>query len=376
MSDQATLAPTLFELLARTWSTEAAIQSLIFNQRQTAVGFALDTGILTIAHVSDEDPAEQRIHVSAEDGRSTIRPRAKLPKPLISIEVAKNGPILLGRLGETGFIAGGLDAPLYRISLAGDKTKLNLETDGPMVAIDDYPGDGRLACADKSGVTLFDSENRTTGLRLGGFDTISGIRFSSDGGCLAISHRTGLSIRSLDGNDKASRDVVFDGRPNAIHWSPDGSWIAVPLTDGGFQLISVQDGRTRALTDYPAPVESIAWNGKANALLTSGAFRMAAWSMDNPPIEDASTGALETGKTGFVTISSVASHPQSNLVAGGYDNGFVSIMQIGGSDELVLNSEDHGAVTSLEWSRDGKHIACGTDKGLAALISTPRQMFK
>ena len=98
--------------------------------------------------------------------------------------------------------------------------------------------------------------------------------------------------------------------------------------------------------------------------------------MDKAPLNDPSSGVLETGRAGLVPVSAVASHPTKNLVAAGYDNGFITIAQIGGRDEMILNNEDRGAINQLAWSRDGKCIAASTDKGHAALISLPPQMFK
>lgn len=376
MSDQGTIAPTLFELLAREWNIGVAIQSLCFNAGQTAVGYALDNGSLVIAHVSDDDPAEQRIHVSAENGRQTIKPRTKSPKPLVMVEVENSGPIMLGAIGDTDFLAGSTHGTLYRVSPNGDKTIVNPGLDDAVSAFCNSEVGKQFACAGGSTVTVFDDADMTVQFRVDAEAAVAAIGFSPDGTMLAAAHENGVTVWTRDGDGQKVADFAFSGRPGNICWKPDGNWIATPLADGGFQLISLRDGRTKALTGYPSPVNAISWNEKANALVTSGAFRVTAWSMNQPPITDPSTGALQTGKTGFVPIGAVSSHPDRNLVVAGYDNGLISIMQIAGPDEMVLNSEDHGAVIELVWSRDARHIACGTDKGLATLISIPPQMFK
>lgn len=376
MSDQVKPAPTLFELLAREWNIGVAIQSVCFNAQQTAVAFALDNGSVMIADVRDDDPAANRIHVSAEHGRQTIRPRAKSPKPLVLVDVETSGPIQIGSFGDMDFVAGGTDGSLVGITPNGDKTSVD---PGLGTAISAFCNctDGKLfACASGSGVTIFDSADMNARFRVDAGAPITAIGFSPDGHSLAATHETGISVWTLDDDGTKTADIAFSGRPMGVHWNPDGKWIATPLTDGGFQLIALDDGRSNSLTDYPSPVTSIVWNETAHALVTSGAFRVTAWSMKEPPIADNATGALQTGKTGFVPISAVSSHPDRNLIVAGYANGFISIMQIGGPDEMVLNSDDHGAVIDLVWSRDARHIACGTDKGLATLISIPPQMFK
>ena len=90
MSQQDTISPTLFDLLAREWTLGAGVSSMLFNASQTAVAFALDDGTVAIAAIDDEDPPKSRIHVSAEDGRPTIRPRSKAPAPL---KVVLNGAV-------------------------------------------------------------------------------------------------------------------------------------------------------------------------------------------------------------------------------------------------------------------------------------------
>ncbi|MEM7635962.1 MAG: hypothetical protein AAF299_15460, partial [Pseudomonadota bacterium] len=83
-----------------------------------------------------------------------------------------------------------------------------------------------------------------------------------------------------------------------------------------------------------------------------------------------------SGTAGLVPVSAVTSHPERNLVAAGYKNGFVVVMQLGVRDELVLNSEDRGAITNLAWTRDGRHLAVATGNDVAAIISIPEQLFK
>ena len=74
MNQQSPTSPTLFGLLAREWTTGSPISSMCFNADQSAVGFALENGSIAVAPVEDEDPPGRRIHVSAENGRSTIQP--------------------------------------------------------------------------------------------------------------------------------------------------------------------------------------------------------------------------------------------------------------------------------------------------------------
>ena len=303
MNQQNTVAPTLFTLLAREWNTGAAIRSMLFNASQTAVAYALDNGSVAIAEVSDEDPPEQRIHISAENGRSTIRPRSKEPKPLKMVEVTDGDQLLLGAIGAADFIACGPAGQAFRISPDGEIGLAAQEIRGPIVALDQCRKSGQFACVSGTQVSVFDDDAATPVRRLDHGEPITSIEFSPDGQSIAIAHDYGLTIWSPGADGGKTEEVAFPGRPSAAYWSPDGQWIASPLADGGFQLSCPRDARTRALTDYPTPVRSVAWNAPANALITAGAFRVAVWAMDKPPIDDPSSGVLETGRAGLVPVS-------------------------------------------------------------------------
>lgn len=375
MTHQDTISPTLFDLIAREWSTGADIGSMAFNANQTALALALDDGTLAIAEAADEDPPQTRIHMSAEDGRATIRPRSSAPKPLTVVDIGENG-VLLGTIGDTDFLAGGGAAPLFRISPSGEKEQVAAKLNGPVDALDHCPRTGRVAFACGTRITIFDHDMTAPEFGLEHGEPISDIGFSPDGRSIAVTHDYGLTIWSLDSPHENAADIAFSGRPATVSWSPDSEWIATPLADGGLQLTRASDAATGALTGYPAPADSVAWNRKAGALATSGAFRVAAWSLDDPPLEDPSAGAVETGTAGLVPVSAVSSHPDRDLLVAGYMNGVIAIMQVGVRDELVLNGEDLGAVTDLVWSRDGKQIAAVTDRRRAAIITLPPQMFK
>ncbi len=376
MNQQSATSPTLFALLAREWVTGSPVNSMRFNADQSAVGFLLENGRLAIARVEDDDPPGRRIHVSAENGRSTIQPRASSVRPLDMTDVKTDGDMWLGTIGERDFVTSQADGSPLRVSPDASCSTCELGLTGPIIATDHCASNETLACVSGSQVSFVGAENNTLIHRIDQGETIAAAQFSPDGRSLAVAHDFGITIWPSTPGEVAANDLAFPGRPNAVFWSPDGQWIAAPLSDGGFQLCSLSDGQTTAVIDYPSPVRSICWNQNTNSLVTSGAFRIAVWSMDEAPMKDPSAGVLETGKAGLVPVSAVASHPTKNLVAAGYDNGFITIAQIGGRDEMILNNEDHGPINQLTWSRDGKCIAAASEQGHAALISLPPQMFK
>lgn len=376
MNQNAASPPTLFKLLARDWETGSAVRSLLFNAEQTAIAFCLDDGTLALADAHDEDPPQHRIHISADDGRSTIRPRTKGVAPLRRTASLGDERMRLGTIGESDFLVVAANGHLVRVSPDGADRAIEFELPGPVTAFDHCPQTRDFACACDDEILVIHDDAPDARRRLGKARGLTDLRFSMDGRSLAVADDAGLTVYDLGPEQQAPTKVPFPGRPGAISWSPDGRWIATQLSTGGFQLSCPGDGRTRALGDYPAPVGSIAWNRSANALITSGAFRVTAWSMDTPPFDDTATGALQTGRAGLVPVTAISSHPSRGLVAAGYESGTLTIVQVGEPDELILNSENHGAITNLSWSRDGRQIAVGTADGTAAMLTLPPQMFK
>jgi hypothetical protein len=98
--------------------------------------------------------------------------------------------------------------------------------------------------------------------------------------------------------------------------------------------------------------------------------------MARPPLGGDTEGALQTGRPGLVVVDTVAAHPRRDLLAVGYANGMVNLVQIGRRDELVVLADGGGAVTALAWSDDGEQLAIGAADGSAALVGFPPQMFK
>ncbi|HEU0223791.1 MAG TPA: High-affnity carbon uptake protein Hat/HatR [Paracoccaceae bacterium] len=372
--EHATLAPpTLFDLLARTWQRPAAIGSAIFNADQTAVAFACADGSLAIAPVADAEPPTRRIRRDLETGRTTIRPRSKPVLPATLVGAFAEGPPIMAPYGQSGFLAGGADGRLHQVTARGQVVRLAASR-GPIVAIDRHAATRRVAVAAGAEIVIY-AEDLGDTLRLAAPALASGVAFSPDGSEVAAAHLQGLSIWKANGASGGRRDLPFAGHPAAISWSPDGNWIACSLAAGGFQLVRLADGANGAVSGYPAPVRALGWSRAAGALVTSGAFRVTAWSMECPPLGGDMAGALVTGRAGLVPLETVAAHPLRNLVAAGYANGLLNIAQIGGRDELLIRP-DGGAVTALAWSKDGSHLAFGAADGTAALIGFPPQIFK
>ncbi|MER9236124.1 WD40 repeat domain-containing protein [Mesorhizobium sp. M0622] len=366
---------TLFDLLARSWRRPSAIADLRFSADGSTVAFACVDGTVAIAAVADQEPPESRIRVSGDLGQTTIRPREKLPLPLIATAALGDGDVPLANYLRSGFLVGTAAGEAVHLTADGNLMETLVKIDGPVVAVDHSPRTAMTAVSNGQDVFLSRGQGDAVRLRHGATPSTDALAFSSGGRRLAYGLDGGLSIWMIEGDATPIRDIPFSARPISIRWSGDGTWLASGLETGGFALVSVNDGRAEIVAGFPSPVRTVCWSPTANALFASGAFRIAGWSMAAPPVGGKTSGALETGRAGLVLVEAVAAHPEKKLIAAGYANGRITIAQIGARDELLVRPLG-GSVTALAWSGDGRHLAVGAVDGTAAIVTFPAQMFK
>lgn len=374
MNQQSMRNLTLFDLLARSWDLPSSSEAVRFSADGNVAAFACADGTIAIARLADAEPPEKRIRVSADLGQATIRPRERAPAPLIVTESLCAGAPPVVRFGQSAFLVGG-DGGVRRVTAAGDVESAVPELDGPIVALDHADSAGITAASNGSDIVLSDGHGRSERLATPDGVDLAALAFSPSGGQLAVCGRSKLSIWTVEGGPSPACMFDLPGRPLQPRWSADGGWLACPLEPGGFTLIDVAGGRIGTIKDFPARTRTVSWSVPANALVASGAFRIAGWSMDEPPLVDAGSGALVTGRAGLVIVEAVAAHPGRPLVAAGYASGQIVVAQIGAHDELLIKPAG-GAVTVLNWSVDGRHLAAGTADGKASLITFPAQLFK
>lgn len=370
---------SLFGLLGRSWELEAAVVDVVFDNSQGAVAFPLADGSVAIARIKDAEAAAKRIRISAEDGRSSILPRSKPLPPIARLAVQDNTPAAITAYGKHGFVLGDASGALFSVTPGGERTPFaGSALDGPIARIDHATETGRVAATTGGNQVALISPGDTEPLMLDHDSVACALRFSPNGDTLAIASETALTLWAIgDGATKTS-DIPINGKPIAMAWNPDQSRLAIGFESGGVGVFRPGDDHLIALPDYPSPVGALAWSPTGDILATSGAFRIIAWPMDDIKMNGASPApaSLETGKPSLVVVGAIAAHPARPLVAAGYENGMVIITELGKRDELIIKTEGQGAISGIAWSRNGDYLALGSDRGLAAIVELPAQLFK
>ena len=373
MNQQAMQNP--FDLLARSWRRPAAVADVCFSADGSTVAFTSVDGTVALAPVADREPPEARIRVSGDLGQTTIRPRQKPPVPLIATSALGDGDMPITSYLRSGFLVGRTTGQAVHLAADGEVRETPINIEGPIVAIDHNAGTDTTALSNGHDVFLSRAHADVVKLPGAASSSTNAIAFSPDGKQLAFDSGDGVSIWTVDGDPVPIRDFSTPAGSTSLRWSGDGSWLACGLETGGFVLVSLMDGRSGTVGGFPSPVRTVCWSQPQNAVVASGAFRIAGWSMAAPPLHDPTSGALVTGRSGLIPVETVTAHPQRKIIAAGYANGRITVAQIGSRDELVVKPCG-SAITALTWSGDGQHLAAGMVDGTAAIITFPALLLK
>ncbi len=360
----------MFELLARRWAAPASAVGLTFNASQSHVAAPLADGSIALVDCADAEPPESRIAVDAS-GRRTISPRRSEPRPATILAAYGPGPaeVVCGP-DDGGFLIAWRDASLWRLDGAGTVLPVAPPGPAPLVALDRRGATTMIVTSDEASLRPDDGPaNRArapTSVRVASL--------SPDGGTVAFGSAQGIEFAQAAAPGEIVRRCPTPGPVDRIVWRDDGDYIAAACGAAGLALVDLRDGRIGRVDGFPAPLRSIAFSGPSNALVASGAYRIAAWDLERPPFDGDRSGALETGRTGMVAVVEVAAHPKRRLVAAAYANGQVVIAEPGRRDEMILKAS--GATpAALAWSADGRMLAIAA-RDAVALATLPDALFK
>lgn len=367
----------LFDLLARSWDLGAEVRDVRFNIIGSSVAVTLVDGTLAFLQVKDAEDPEMRMRTELETGRMTIRPRADpLPVP-----VRTDGPLADPALGlfpvaQQGFAFVYRDgSELWRATAKGQTLRVAKAADAPVTAFSALPDKGGLLVSRGAGLEVVSPEHGgTLGTARLAHEVL---RIAPDPkagriACWGPGRVTILDAQRLE----HLAEIAVPGDPTSLVWSPDGRWLVAGCHDKALMLVDTRRAQADRIVDFPSPVTSVGFSSSVGAMLASGAFRVVGWRLPDLPFGDHEGTPIETGKPGLTIVETVSVHPKRDLCAAGYANGLVTLCQIGKREEMMLLEGRGDPVTTMAWSPDGDHLAIGTAKGKAAIITFPKAIFK
>lgn len=358
----------LFDLIARDWHLASPAQQITFNADDSAVAFACADGSVHLAATADKASPNQRTRRAIDTGRLTIAPRDKPFLPMRQADFTAGRSSSVVAYGPTGFAFAKADGRINSLTPGGIAVHIAARASSAITSLVAMP-DGKtvaFAAGDQLHISAANSDSGRV------FDLpapVTVLAISPDGGTLAAAFPGGLACWSLANLDAAPSQIALPGTALGLTWHPSGAWLSAALGTDGFALIQMADKQVQHRGNFPAPVLQTAFGASTDAVVASGAFRLAAWSLQQGE-------SLVTGKAGLVLIAAVAASPNRNLVAAGYANGLLSLAEIGRPTEMLLREDTGAGVSALSWSANGSYLAVAGSDGSAALVEFPDSMFK
>lgn len=281
---------------------------------------------------------------------------------------AHDGPVLAlsPDISGAGFLTGGEDCRLTRLSSGRVEELAKLRRWIEHVACWTDGRKGLIAFASGKDVHLR-QEDGTTGLRvLTHSSTVSGIAFDTKGKRIATSHYNGASMWFTQSKDGSAKLYEWKGSHIGVILHPGGEALVTAMQENDLHGWRLSDGHNMRMSGYPAKVSSLAFTPNGKWLVTSGADCVVAWPffgggpMGKPPKE-------LPGIPG-VLCSRVATHPQQDVIAAGFADGTVLMIEHGNERVLPVCKAGGGTVTALAFSADGCTLGYGTEDGRIGMV--------
>ncbi|WP_170759006.1 WD40 repeat domain-containing protein [Ruegeria lacuscaerulensis] len=376
MAENSASGLSLFSLLAREWTLNGEVTQIAFNNDDTAAIFIHSAGKVALASTKDAESPKVRTRLELDTGRTTIRPRENPVAPLLTPDIAVRTDLPVVRFGTQGFAAIDMDGAVQQITAGGQIVRKLQPQPKPVTAISASQLGDLLAIARGNVLELVDPAEMVVQAEFKLDHPISCLTVAADGRTTAAWGAGALSIVPLTAPNDTPTVISCPGDITGLVWQKSGHHLVCASAENRFYIIDIAQRSVQCVEGYPNPVRDVAFSEAGNALVTSGAYRLAGWDMSDLPVDDKPGTPLTTGKPGFVVLNSIAAHPERNIVATGYASGLVTLARIGTSQDMMLHHERDTSVNSLSWSKTGEHLAIGFASGKAAMVTFPAQMFK
>jgi len=285
-----------------------------------------------------------------------------------SVAAHPDAGILVAAAEKDAVLTGGDDGRVVRTRTDGT-TELLGETGGSWIDALSSGPDGAVAWSsgkkvsvrDRSGA-LFTTEVPSSG---------RGLAFVPKGFQLAISHYNGVSLW-FPRTATPPRQLSWKGSHIDITVAPDARFVVTTMQENALHGWRVADGANMRMSGYPSKTRSLAWSPDGKWLATSGADAAIVWPfvtkdgpMGKPPLE---LGVRRS------RVERVAFHPKAPVVAVGYADGCILLIETGSGQELLARREnaDSGAIAALAWDGAGMKLAFATRGGAAGVVELPK----
>lgn len=277
--------------------------------------------------------------------------------PALEVAAHKGAVLSLAAIGEN-FISGGDDGRVIEIGPEGGTIEKARHPHRWIEQVAAIPGGYAYAM----GKDVLLSTGRTLGPHP---STVAG--FHVQGTKLAVAHYGGATLWDLVSEDEPVK-LTWKGSHLVVSISPDGRHVATSMQEGEIHAWAIEPRRDMRMSGYPTKVRSISWSGDARLLATSGAEQMVAWPFDGAGPEGRAPEVLAESR---VLCTRAACNPRLPMVAGGWEDGTITLNDLGSRTLGKIPLSKRAPVTALGWSADGAVLVAGAEDGRAAVFVSP-----
>jgi WD40 repeat protein len=196
--------------------------------------------------------------------------------------------------------------------------------------------------------------------------TVNGIAFDAKGKRLAASHYNGASVWFTQAATPTPRLLEWKGSHLSIAMQPGAEAVVTAMQETSLHGWRLSDGQHMRMTGYPTKTASLDFSHNGRWLASSGADAVVLWPffgggpMGKPPRE---LGLVEN-----MLVTRVACHPANDIIAAGYADGSIRLLDINGSRELELVHAQATPISALSWGAKGRKLCFGTENGTAGVL--------
>jgi WD40 repeat protein len=156
-----------------------------------------------------------------------------------------------------------------------------------------------------------------------------------------------------------------------ITWSPDSRFVVTSMQENALHGWRLQPDRGHMrMSGYPAKTRSLSWSGDGKWLATSGAEAAIIWpfeTKEGPMGKQPRECGVRPAK-----VTQVAFHPNTLILAVGYEDGCVLLVRLTDAAELLVRQAvASSGITAMAWDKSGKHFAFGAQDGRAGILALP-----
>lgn len=289
------------------------------------------------------------------------------------IKAHEDATILVAKADDKRMVTGGDDGAIVETRADGNCSEIGNEN-GKWIDAVTLRSDGATAWTAgktvrardaKGGIKSFDAPS-----------TVRGLAFMPKGYRLALARYNGVTLWFPNIAGKPD-ELTWAGSHLDITTSQDGAFVVTSMQENSLHGWRVSDKKDMRMTGYPTKTRSFSWSNDGKWLATSGADACVVWpfqTKDGPMGQAPRECGVRTPK-----VTRVAFHPNSDVIAMGYDDGWILMCRLDDGAELLVRQRDDDnpggrirpAISALCWDSEGKRLLFGAENGEAGLLTLP-----